>query len=179
MRVVLVGFRGVGKTAVAGALASKLGLEVVSTDREIENRSGSAIPVLVERYGWGPFREMEASILGEAVLRENIVLDTGGGIVLREDNCDLLKRCGFVVWLTAPPNVIRERIGGSTHRPSLTGESSTLDEVEEVLGERNPLYREVSDFTIDTSGMEISRVVEEIAGILTRDQPLGSSAPSR
>lgn len=174
MRVVLVGFRGVGKTAVAGALASKLGFEVVSTDREIEKRSGIAIPAFVEQKGWGPFREMEASILGEAVVCDNIVLDTGGGIVLREGNRDLLKGCGCVVWLTAPPDVIRERIGSSTHRPSLTVDRSFVEEVEEVLEERNPLYREVSDFTVDTSAMEIDRVVEEIAGFLARISHQGS-----
>ena len=168
MRVVLVGFRGVGKTAVAGALASSMGLEVVSTDREVEKRSGSAISEIVERDGWGPFREMEASILGEAVVRDNSVLDAGGGIVLRAENRDLLRGSGCVVWLTAPPDVIRERIGGSTHRPSLTGTGSFVDEVAEVLEERNPLYREVSDFTIDTSVMDIGRVVEEIAGFLAR-----------
>lgn len=159
MRIVLVGYRGTGKSTVGRILGRTLSWEVLSSDAEISARAGKSIPEIVEAHGWEVFRDLEEETIRDLVHRTHVVLDCGGGVVERRTNIDRLLDAGPVVWLSAPPSVIVERIANNNQRPSLTGTKSFTDEVEEVLQRRGPLYDRVSDYRVETEG----KVPEEIA----------------
>jgi len=162
MNIVLVGYRGTGKSAVAEPLARRYALAVVSLDTEIERRAGCPIPEIVESRGWPGFRDLEEEVVRECAARDGQVLDCGGGVIEREANFAVLRGAGTVVWLRAGTDTIVARIAGDTRRPSLTGTKSFTDEVAEVLERRTPLYKRISHLTIDTDGKTVEEVVSEI-----------------
>jgi len=162
MNIVLIGYRGCGKSAVAEVLAERTGREIVRTDKIVEERAGCPIPEYVERHGWEAFRDLEAAVVEEAGARDGVIIDTGGGAILRADNVKAVRSGGRLYWLRADAGTIRSRIADSAGRPSLTGEKSFLDEVAEVLAEREPLYAAAADVTIDTAGRSIEDVAWEI-----------------
>jgi shikimate kinase len=162
MNLVLIGYRGTGKSAVAAMLSQKLGMKAVSLDEEIVREAGMPIPEIVEQHGWPWFRDLESEIVERFAQRGAAILDTGGGVVLRPQNTQNLRRGGVLFWLEASVNVIVERIQESTERPSLTEGRSFLEEVEEVLSERLPLYRAAADRAIDTDLLTVAGVADEI-----------------
>ena len=159
MNVVLIGYRGTGKSTVGKAVAARLGRRIVSTDKEIVRRTGSSIPEIVAEHGWDHFRDLESAVCQDLAGQDNLVIDTGGGAILSQRNVDVLKRNGRLIWLTASVETIAARIGGDTQRPSLTGSKSHVDEIREVLAERMPKYQAAADLTIATDG----RSIEELA----------------
>lgn len=162
MNLVLIGYRGTGKSAVAEVLSRKLGRAAVSLDEEIVREAGMSVPEIVEKHGWPWFRDLESEIVERFALRDETILDTGGGVILRPKNTENLRRGGVLFWLKASVGVIVERIHESTERPSLTEDRSFLEEVEEVLSERLPLYRAAADREIDTDRLTVSGVADEI-----------------
>lgn len=167
MNIVLIGYRGTGKSTVAAVLAERLKRDVFSTDAEIIKRTGLAIPDFVAQYGWDRFRTLEAAICQELRDRDNLIIDTGGGIVLNPDNIQALKARGRVFWLTATVPTIAARIGSDTQRPSLTGTKSFLDEIEEVLAQRQSFYRAAADRVIPTDELSPERVADIIVAQLS------------
>lgn len=168
MNLVLVGYRGTGKTAVAKLAAGTLGMSVFSMDPAIVEKAGMSIPEIVEKYGWERFRDLETEVCREVAGRDGLVIDTGGGVILREENRKLLRSRGVVVWLTAAVPTIISRIKDDTQRPSLTGRKSFTDEVAEVLAEREPLYRAAAHHVVDTDGKELEEVAAEVAAAFRR-----------
>ena len=166
MNLVLIGYRGTGKSTVGKVLAACLGRELVSTDKEIERRAGCSIPDIVKDHGWEHFRDLESEVCRDLAGRHHLVIDTGGGVVLRQQNVDSLKLNGRLFWLTASVDTIAQRIGGDTQRPSLTGAKSFVDEIQEVLHERTPKYQAASDHVISTDERSISEIVEIILQVL-------------
>jgi shikimate kinase len=166
MNVVLIGYRGTGKTSVAAQLAQQLGLEAVHLDAEIERRAGRSIPEMVAELGWPGFRDLEEAVVRDSAARQGVVLDCGGGVVEREANFDVLRRSGPVVWLRASVPVIVQRIAGDSQRPSLTGTRSFTDEVAEVLARRTPLYQRLAHYEVDTDGRSIDQIAQDIVRIL-------------
>jgi len=162
MNLVLIGYRGTGKSAVAAILSRRLGMASVSLDEEIVRQAGMPIPEIVEKRGWPWFRDLESEIVERFALRDQAILDTGGGVVLRPRNTENLRRGGVLFWLKASVGVIVERIQESTERPALTEGRSFLEEVEEVLSERLPLYRAAADREIDTDPLTADGVADEI-----------------
>jgi shikimate kinase len=162
MNLVLIGYRGTGKSAVAAILSQKLGMAAVSLDQEIVRAAGMPIPEIVEKHGWPWFRDLESEIVERFALRDQAILDTGGGVVLRPENTENLRRGGALFWLRASVDVIVERIQKSRERPPLTEGRSFLEEVEEVLAERLPLYRAAADREIDTDPLTAAGVADEI-----------------
>jgi shikimate kinase len=162
MNIVLVGYRGTGKTAVAKLLAERFGLRVVHLDAEIERKAGKPIPDIVEEVGWPGFRDLEEEIVRRFALQDGLVIDCGGGVIEREANFDVLRGAGPVIWLQASPATIVTRIGGDDQRPSLTGTKSFTDEVVEVLERRTPLYQRIAHLAVDTDTQEAMQVAEEI-----------------
>ena len=148
MNVVLIGYRGTGKSTVGKILAARLGLILVSTDAEIVKSAGQSIPEIVEQHGWEYFRDLEAKVCGQLAGRTGLVVDTGGGAILRPRNVEVLKETGRLFWLTASVETIAERIGQDAQRPSLTGVKSFVDEIQEVLLERTPKYQAAADHVI-------------------------------
>ena len=121
MNLVLIGYRGTGKSTVAKILAAELGWQTVSTDALIIERAQQAIPDIVAQDGWDHFRDLETAVCLALKEHDQLVIDTGGGIILRTKNMDILKPNGLVFWLTATVSTITRRISHDTHRPSLTG----------------------------------------------------------
>lgn len=162
MNVVLIGYRGTGKSTVGKLVAERLGRVLVSTDAEIVKSAVQNIPEIVEQHGWEYFRDLETKICQDLAGRDGVVIDTGGGAILRSQNVEGLKRTGKLFWLTAPVETIARRIGADTQRPSLTGTKSFLDEIQDVLRERTPKYQAAADYIIETDGKSATQVADEI-----------------
>lgn len=173
MNVVLVGYRGTGKSAVGRMVARRLGLRVVSLDAELQRKAGQSIPDLVQQVGWPGFRDLEQEIVATFAAQDGQVIDCGGGVVEREANFAPLRAAGPVVWLRASTATIVSRIQGDTQRPSLTGQKSFTDEVDEVLQRRTPLYRRIAHLEVGTDGRTISDIAAEIVQRVQADASCG------
>ena len=166
MNIVLVGYRGTGKSTVGRQLAARLGRALVSTDEEIVKRAQRTIPEIVAQEGWEYFRDLESEICREIASRDQLVIDTGGGAILRAQNVEALRTNGIVFWLTASVETITRRIGGGNQRPSLTGTQSFVDEIQDVLRERMPKYRAAADHIIVTDGRSTSQLMETVLALV-------------
>ena len=162
MNIVLIGYRGAGKSAVGRRLAARLGRTLVSTDAEVVKRAHRTIPEIVAKEGWEYFRDLESDICRELANRDQLVIDTGGGAILRPQNVEALKKNGTVFWLEASVEIITKRIGRDTQRPSLTGTKSFVDEIQDVLRERTPQYQAAADHVIRTEDQPIDQLVETL-----------------
>ncbi len=162
MNLVLIGYRGTGKSSVGRILARRLGRELVSTDAEVVKRARQPIPDIVKQFGWDHFRDLESAVCCDLAGRDQLIIDTGGGAILRPDNVIVLRKNGIVFWLTAEVETITKRIGGDTQRPSLTGTKSFTDEIREVLAERTPKYQAAADHVVSTEGLSTADVAERI-----------------
>ena len=162
MNIVLIGYRGTGKSAVGRRLAARLGRTLVSTDAEVVKRAHRTIPEIVAKEGWEYFRDLESDICRELANRDQLVIDTGGGAILRPQNVEALKKNGTVFWLEASVEIITKRIGRDTQRPSLTGTKSFVDEIQDVLRERTPKYQAAADHVIRTEDQPIDQLVETL-----------------
>jgi len=179
MRIVLVGYRGCGKSVVGPLLAERLGLPLYDTDARIEESSGRSVRQIVADGGWEAFRALERRVIAE-LPEERSVVALGGGAVLDRANVEALAAGGFFVWLTAETDVILERLAadGKTagQRPPLT-ESSVREETERLLRERLPVYRRVADLAIDTSQRSAVEVAEMIAAYVERRLSVPEARP--
>jgi shikimate kinase len=168
MNIVLIGYRGTGKTAVGTRLAQMLGWPLMQLDEMIMQQEGRSISEIVAGSGWDYFRDLESRAVLAAAGHDACIIDTGGGVVLRSENVEQLKRTGLLFWLTADPATIRDRIKDDTQRPALTEGTSFTEEVETVLKQRLPLYMKARDVTIDTAGRTVDSLAEEIVRIYNR-----------
>lgn len=157
MNIVLIGFMGTGKSAVGRALATHLKARFVDTDAEIEKEAQKSVADIFAQEGEAAFRQREGALLVR-LLREAtpIVLSTGGGMALRDENVRLLKKIGPIVWLTAPSPVILARVRQNLQmRPMLAGQrEDPLPRIQQLLAERNPRYRAIKDYEFDTSNWD-------------------------
>jgi shikimate kinase len=172
MNIVLIGYRCTGKTAVGKILAGELGRRFLDTDRLVEEETGTSIRGLVSAKGWDHFREMEKLVVEKITKGDNLVIATGGGVVMDGENVARLKRNGWIVWLKADAAFIKERMEreerSGTIRPSLTG-SDPIEEIDRVLSSRASLYGEAADLTVDTS----TSAPREVADLVMKALPLG------
>lgn len=166
MNIVLIGYRGTGKSTVGRLLAARSGRTLVSTDAEIVARAKRAIPEIVAQEGWDYFRDLESDICRELAGRDQLVIDTGGGAILRPQNVEALKKSGRLFWLTASVETIATRIGGDNQRPSLTGTKSFVDEVADVLRERTPKYQVAADHVVATDDRSVDQLVETLLALV-------------
>jgi shikimate kinase len=170
--IALIGYRGTGKSTVGRLVADRLGRPFADADREIEARAGRSIRAIFAGDGESTFRQHEATVLAELVVREpEGVVATGGGAILLEPNRKLLREFGFVVWLTADADTLTRRLQesqrGVDDRPSLTA-AGTLAEIAAVLEARTSLYREVADLEVDTVGRNVEEVAVAVVEALSR-----------
>ena len=161
--IVLVGFMGTGKTSVGQKLAARLQMPMIDTDDIIAEDSGMDIPDIFARYGEAYFRDLESAAVCKVANLEGHVISTGGGVVLRESNLDMLKRNGVVFCLTATPKEIWRRVGSETHRPLLQA-PNPLGKIEQMLIERRPFYAR-ADHQIPTTGLSLTAVTDKIVEI--------------
>jgi shikimate kinase len=158
--LVLVGYRGAGKTTVGARLAARLGLRFVDTDALVERAAGMSVREIFERLGEATFRDHERRAIEGLDAGEEQVVAAGGGAVTDGASSEALARLGEVVWLVAPPEVLAARIAG-TGRPSLTGAAADV-EVGEVLERREPLYRALARWVVQTAGNTPDEVCDEL-----------------
>jgi shikimate kinase len=165
--VFLIGARGTGKTATAELLAGRLGRAWCDADVLLEQRAGRTIREIFEGEGQAGFRDRESAILREVASWHDYVVATGGGVVLRAENRLLLRR-GAVVWLSAPADVLWQRLQADSttlqRRPNLA--QGGLLEIEAVLKERDPLYAACADLQLDTAQQAPQEIADRIAAWL-------------
>ena len=153
--ILLVGPRGSGKSTVGPEVARALGWSFADADELVEATAGKSIAGIFKAEGEAGFRDRESVALAELCARANHVVATGGGVVLREANRDLLTRSGFVAWLAVTPELAFERMTAdpttAARRPNLTALGGVA-EMRELIAAREPLYRAVAHFTCDTAG---------------------------
>jgi len=167
--IFLVGPMGAGKTTIGRQLAAALKLEFEDSDREIQRRTGVDIPVIFEYEGEQGFRVREKKVIDELTQREGVVLATGGGAVLDEDNRRHLASRGIVVYLYCSPEQQFERTARDRSRPLLQTEDP-LERLRELMGVRDPLYRATADVTVSTERRSASSVSREIRELLESDR---------
>ena len=171
--IILIGYRGTGKTSVGQELARRLHRPFHDADVLIEKREGRSIRDMVAREGWAFFRERERAAISSLDGLRRCVLATGGGAVLDPKNAEVLKSLGWVVLLTASEEIIVRRIlndpTSREQRPSFSGKASTeiseetmRKETTEILKQRMPIYRVLADQIIDTSQVSTAEIVDEI-----------------
>ncbi len=162
MNIVLIGYRGTGKSEVGAMVAWHLKMDYAGMDAEIVRRAGMPIPEIVEKYGWSRFRNMESQVARELSEKDNLVIDTGGGVIERPENISALRKNGKVFWLTASVDVIVSRISSDTQRPALVEGKTFTQEVAEVLAARMPKYKNAADVEIDTDHLTPDQVAARI-----------------
>jgi len=169
MNIVLIGYRCSGKTVVGKLLAHALSRFFVDTDAAIEEDAGASIESIVSERGWASYREMEKAFVQKLAGEENLVIATGGGIVLDKENVRLLQKGGWIVWLQGSPEVLRERMArdmqSGRQRPSLSG-VDPLQEVERVLEERSGFYEQAGDYMVRTDHQTPEAVADMILGAI-------------
>ena len=165
MNIVLIGYRGTGKSVVGELLARKLNRETISMDAEIVKKAGMSIPEFVEQNGWPKFRDLETEVALELAERDNIIVDCGGGVIERPENIPALRANGVIFWLQASVDVVVSRIADGTERPALIEGKTFTEEVAEVLERRTPLYSEAAQHIINTDDMTPDQVSDSILAI--------------
>lgn len=167
--IILVGYRGVGKTTIGKQLAKSLRYNFLDTDEEIVRRRSAKITEIVAAEGWERFRLYERDVLRTLKNLGGTVVATGGGAVAHQQEWLDLRKRGVVFWLTAAIEVIQDRLQHDPvsvgQRPSLTG-AGFKEEISAVLRERNPLYQQAAHHCIDTSRKRVEEVVSEIVAVL-------------
>ena len=168
-KIILIGYRGTGKSTVGQSLGKRLNVPVWDSDPEIERRAGKTITEMFNQDGEATFRDLEAAVIADLLQRDSFVLATGGGAVLREETRRRLRQSGQVVYLIAKPATILRRMQddkkSATMRPGLTS-LPPLEEILVVLEKRRSLYEETAHVTIDTSGKTVEEVVEDILSLI-------------
>lgn len=162
----LVGMMGAGKSAVAEAVAARLGMEAVDTDSLVAARMGCSVAELWGSVGEEAFRDMEAVQIKELAGASDRVIATGGGAVLRTDNVRAMKASGLVVWLDAPIALLAERIGDGSGRPLLAA-GSPHRTLAALAAQREEVYAAAADVRIDTAGLDVDEVSELVVGVWT------------
>jgi shikimate kinase len=172
VNIILMGFRCTGKSTAGRSLAEGLGVPFIDTDELIEQRTGRLISRIVAEKGWPAFRAEERAVIREFAGTDRGVIALGGGAVCDAENVETLRANGVFVLLSARPEAIASRMvrdeRHGAERPSLTGTPS-VNEIQAVMTEREPLYRRLADIVIDTSDIPVDQVVEGIrAGLRER-----------
>lgn len=166
--LVLIGYRGTGKTTVAKHLAERLHRPWIDADDVVETRAGCSIAEIFASGGESVFRDWEQQVTSELMGRRGLIIASGGGVILRAENRAALVDA-VVVWLTASPEILHDRIyadpSSRNRRPSLT-DSSGLDEIRQVLAERTPLYQQVADYQLSSEFETPDAIADRIVSLL-------------
>lgn len=160
-RIVLIGYRGAGKSTIGRLLQKKLEWEYISTDEQIEKLEEKTIGEIVEKNGWNYFRKLEESVIKKMELSQNIVIDTGGGIVESKENILKLKSASLMVWIDAQIEDIVERLQKHQDRP-LLNKDNLAEDARFNYNKRFELYRQYSDLQFNTSFEKAETICDKI-----------------
>ena len=159
--IYLIGMMGAGKTTVGKLLARRLKLRFIDCDHEIEERCGVKIPLIFEIEGEPGFRSRESQVLAELTALDGVVLGTGGGAVLAEENRRRLCARGLVVYLRALPEDLYERVRHDRNRP-LLATADPLVRLRQIYAERDPLYGSIADLTVETGAQGVPALARHL-----------------
>ena len=160
--IVLVGPMGSGKTTIGRRLAENLKVDFYDADHEIIDKTGVSIDHIFDLEGEEGFRKRESKVLKELCNKSNIVLATGGGAVLLEENRSIIKKAGSVIYLSSSVDQILRRTAKSKTRPLLENSKNRRQTISNIIDSRDPLYREVATIIINTNGKKLNEVIKEI-----------------
>lgn len=159
--IFFIGFMGVGKTTVSDYLSMILNRSKIEIDKYIEEKENMTISQIFEKYGEEYFRNCETDVLKELNQKNNKIISCGGGIVLREENIELMKKQGQIILLTASPKTIYERVKDSKERPILNN-NMNVEFISSLMKKRDEKYLKAADIIINTDNKDIKEVSEEI-----------------
>lgn len=159
--IILVGMMGAGKTTIGRQLAHVLGRQFLDLDHEMEARCGVRVALIFDIEGEAGFRRRETALLDECSQYRGMVLATGGGAVLAPENREVLKNRGIVVYLRAGVDELFRRVARDRTRPMLKA-SDPRQRIADLLAQREPLYEEVADVTLDTGAVPVAQVVRNL-----------------
>lgn len=163
--IVIIGFMATGKSTVGRRLAQRLKRGFIDTDKEIETLTGKTVAQIFARDGAVRFRSEENLLVKKLALKEDLVIATGGGIVLNPENIRLFKKNGILIALSASPEIIYQRVKGKKNRP-LLAKGDPREKINELLKEREGIYS-AADLTVDTGNGGVEETVEQIISFLS------------
>ncbi|MHB8408233.1 MAG: shikimate kinase AroK [Acidiferrobacterales bacterium] len=169
-RIFLIGPMGAGKTTIGRHLAAMLGMDFCDSDQEIEARTGAGIPLIFEIEGEPGFRRREEAVIADLVTRPNLVLATGGGVILSEANREVLRQNGTVVYLRAATDILVERTRRDRCRPLLLQSDNPRGKIEELMRIRDPLYRSTAHVVVDTDRRSPAAVARDVIAKLKSEK---------
>lgn len=164
MNIILCGMMGVGKTSVGIRIAELTDKRWYDTDVVITDRHGR-ISDLFEYYGEAHFRSLETEVVRELAGQDGLVISTGGGLVLKSENSELLKQGGKIFFMRASLQTLLNRVAADETRPLLKGSGKIAERLGELLHERTPVYEHVADYIVDTDGKSVDEVAREIVSL--------------
>ncbi|MBQ8516643.1 MAG: shikimate kinase [Akkermansia sp.] len=162
--IILIGLMGCGKTTVGKMLSKRTGMPLLDTDAIIEEQTGCSIQDIFREHGEAHFRSLETALLRyllEQKIQPAPIISTGGGIVVRPENRDILRRLGFTVWLNVSVRALLHRTKASTNRPLLQSPDRHAI-LSRLLSERRPFYREAAHYRLNSTRMDIPTVVSHV-----------------
>lgn len=163
MRIILIGFMGVGKTSVGKELAKRLEVDFMDTDCEIEKIVNKDIPEIFKNYGEKYFRKLETKVLKDLIQQNDIIISTGGGIITSEENREILKNEDKIIFLDGSTETIIEHLSKEVNkRPLLKDSENLYKRIDELMSMRYNKYKEVCDISIDVNGKNIDEVISQI-----------------
>ncbi len=165
--IILIGFMGTGKSTIGIKLAERLKMQFVDMDREIEKLTGMSIPMLFKKHGEIRFRSEEQLMSQKLGQRSNLVIATGGGVVLNSENVEALRNSGILICLDADPGVILARVNRKKGSRPLLKKNLGAEDIEKMLNDREDYYA-LADYRIDTSGKEMDKIVQEIIQLVKK-----------
>lgn len=159
--IFLIGFMGAGKSTIARTLKTKYNMQLVEMDEQIEAEQGMKISEIFATKGEEHFRMLETQLLEALQQQENTVVSCGGGAAMRQCNVDAMKKSGKIVYLSAQPETIYERVRHFHNRPLLEG-NMNVEYITGLMNARLPKYLAAADFSVDTDGRSAEEICEEI-----------------
>jgi shikimate kinase len=170
--IILVGLMGAGKTSVGKTLARLMGKSFCDSDQEIERLTGVKIPLIFEIEGESGFRLRETKVLAELLDKEAMVLATGGGAILAQENRERMSSAGIVIYLRAPVSALVKRTRRDPNRPLLQG-VDPKEKLTRLFEQRDPLYREIAHIVVDTADQSVRLLASQIQSLLEAPQENG------
>lgn len=165
MNIYLIGYRCTGKTTIGTMLSDALNYPVIDADVKLVEDNGMTVAEIVEKEGWGGFRQKEKNVLKEISKLNRFIIATGGGVILDPENVAMMKKSGVTIWLKATPGTIYNRMikdqMTDEQRPALT-DKKIEQEIIDTLEERLPLYEGAMDFSVDTDNLTLKDVTHFI-----------------
>ena len=159
--IFLIGFMGSGKSTIAKQLKKELDMELVEMDQRIVDEQGMSINDSFAQKGEEAFRDIESQLVVDLGNQEASIISCGGGVVIRPQNVENMKKSGKIVFLTATPETILERVKGGTDRPLLNG-NMNVPYIKEMMDKRRDFYEGAADIKISTDNKSVKEISDEI-----------------